>query len=39
MKEIVLVNRAKREFANSPISIEWDGEEGVFILLFSFYSA
>ena len=32
MKEIVLVNRAKREFANSPISIEWDGEEGVFIL-------
>ncbi|MCX8081829.1 MAG: PmoA family protein [bacterium] len=32
MKEIVLVNKGSRDFTGSPVSVNWDGEEGVFIL-------
>ncbi|MCM8820817.1 MAG: PmoA family protein [Candidatus Omnitrophica bacterium] len=32
MEEIVLVNKAKRDFVGSPVSLEWNKGEGVFIL-------
>ncbi|HOL22182.1 MAG TPA: PmoA family protein [bacterium] len=32
MKEIVLINRANRDFSGSPVSIEWNEEEGAFVL-------
>lgn len=32
MREIILVNNRERDFSSSPVFIEWDGEEGVFVL-------